>query len=132
MRVLIVEDDFISRRLLKEILSPYGSCDTVVDGEEAVLAFRLALEEKAPYDLVCMDIMMPKVDGQEALGKIREMEKDNGITGRAEVKVLMVSALDDPKNVVESYYLGGATSYVVKPITSDKIIAHIRELGMAV
>ena len=81
MRVLIVEDDFVARRVLKEILSPYGECDIVVDGEEAVQAFRLAWEDEEPYDLICMDIMMPNVDGHESLKRIRLIEQEMGNKG---------------------------------------------------
>ncbi len=130
MKILIAEDDFISRRILKEILSPYGDCDVVVDGEEAVQAFQMAIEEKKYYDLVCLDIMMPNTDGQEALKQIRETEKNRGIRGSAEVKVIMVTALDDPKTVFQAYYKGGATSYIVKPIERKKVIDEIRALGL--
>ena len=75
IKVLIVDDDFITRRILKSIFTPYGDCDIAINGEEAIQAFRLAREEKKPYDLICLDIMMPEIDGHEALMKIREMEK---------------------------------------------------------
>lgn len=130
MKILIVEDDFISRRILKEILSPCGDCDIVVDGEEAIQAFKLAREENEPYDLICMDIMMPNVDGQEALKQIRQIEKQAGVRGSAEVKVIMVTALDDPKTVFHAYYKGGATSYIVKPIEKEKLLIEIRNLGL--
>jgi len=130
MRTLIAEDDFTARRILKEILSPYGDCDVVVDGEEAVQAFRLAYEDNYPYNLICMDIMMPKMDGQEALRRIREMEKEMGIQGSKEVKVIIVTALDDPKNVIEAYYKGGATSYIIKPIEKAKILKEIYSFGL--
>ncbi|KAF0215132.1 MAG: two-component system chemotaxis family response regulator [Geobacteraceae bacterium] len=130
MRTLIVEDDFISRRILKDILSSHGDCDIAIDGKEAVQAFRMALDENKPYELICMDIMMPNMDGQEALKKIREIEKERGITGSREVKVIMTTALDDPKNVVEAYYKGGATSYVVKPINKGRLLGEIRGFGL--
>ena len=130
MKILIAEDDFIARRILKDILSPYGDCDIVIDGDEAIQAFRLAWEENRPYDLICMDIMMPNVDGQEALKKIREMEKQRGIKALSEVKVIMVTALGDPKTVVESFYKGGATSYIVKPINKQKLLQEVRNLGL--
>lgn len=130
MKTLIVEDDFISRRILKDILSAHGDCDIAIDGEEAVQAFRMALDDKRPYELVCMDIMMPTMDGQEALKRIREIEKERGITGAREVKVIMTTALDDPRNVVESYYRGGATAYVVKPINKGKLLGEIRGFGL--
>jgi len=130
MKILIVEDDFISRRILKEILAEYGNCDVVVDGEEAIQAFQLAHEEKAPYDLICLDIMMPNMDGHETLTLIREFEKDRGINGASEVKVIMVTALDDPKTVFKAYYRGGATSYIVKPIEKEKLVEELRVLGL--
>lgn len=130
MRTLIVEDDFIARRLIKEILSSFGECDIAIDGEEAVQAFRLALDDRKPYDLITMDIMMPNMDGQMALKKIREIEKERGIEGTREVKVIMTTALDDPKTVVEAYYRGGATSYLVKPVTRQKLMEEIREMRL--
>ena len=130
MRVLIVEDDFTSRKLLQKIVSPYGEADIAVNGQESIDAFEAALEENDPYDLVCMDIMMPEMDGQEALKKIRAIEKAKGIRNAEEVKVIMITALDDPKNVVEAYYKGGATSYVPKPIDRQLFLQLLRNLGL--
>lgn len=130
MRILIADDYFMARRILKEILAPYGDCDVVIDGDEAVQAFRLAWEEGAPYDLLCLDIMMPGMDGQEALVKIREMEAAMGVPPAQEAKVLMISALDDPRNVVKAYAKGGAASYLVKPIEKETLLAEVRKLGL--
>lgn len=130
MKILIVEDDFVARRTLKEILSPYGECDVVVDGEEAIQAFQMAWEEKAPYDLICMDIMMPRLDGQESLTRIREMEKHKGVKGSDEVRVIMISALDDPKTVINAFYRGGATAYIVKPVRKKALLQEIRAFGL--
>lgn len=132
MKVLIVEDDFISRKLLLSMLSHYADCDVAADGEEAVRAFRFALEEDSPYDLVFMDIMMPKMDGQEALAHIRQIEKDLERTGKKEVKVIMTTALDDPRNVFKAFHKGGATSYLIKPIDKRKLLDEIDKMGFAV
>lgn len=130
MKILIAEDDFTTRLILQAILSPYGECDLAVNGDEAIQAFRLALEEKKPYDLVCLDIMMPEVDGHEALKGIREIEKEIGIKDSEEVKVVMITALDDPKNVVKAFYKEGATSYMVKPIEKEKVLEELKKLGL--
>lgn len=130
MRVLIVEDDFVSRKLLQKLLSHYGECDVAVDGGEAIEAFKLAVNEGKPYDLVCMDIMMPQIDGQQALKEIRGIEKSRGVGPKDEVKVIMTTALDDPKTVVQSLYKGGATSYIVKPIDKKKLIEEVKNLGL--
>lgn len=129
MRVLIVEDDSTSSRLLEQILSPYGDIDVVENGQKAVDAFREALTGGIPYNLVCMDIMMPEMDGQEALKAIRALERENGVVVEEESKVVMTTALDDPKNVVEAYYKGGATSYVPKPIDRQVFLQLLKNLG---
>ncbi|MBN1524197.1 MAG: response regulator [Spirochaetales bacterium] len=130
MRVLIAEDDFGSRKLLQNILAEYGDCDVAVDGEEAIEAFKIAWKEQKPYELVCMDIMMPKVNGQEALKAIRDYERDSGIKPSEEAKVIMTTVLDDPKNVIDALYKGGASAYVVKPINKEKFLKEIHELGL--
>ena len=63
MRILIAEDDLVSRKFLFKFLSRYGECDLVVDGLEALDAFLISIKDDRHYDLICLDIMMPKVDG---------------------------------------------------------------------
>ncbi|MFW5486962.1 MAG: response regulator [Desulfovibrio sp.] len=130
MRALIVEDDFTSRKLLQKILSPYMECDIAVNGQEAVDAFRMAAEEGRPYDLITMDIMMPEMDGQGALKEIRAIERKTNTPSEKESKIVMTTALDDPKNVVEAYYKGGATSYVPKPIDKHMLLHLLQNLGL--
>jgi len=130
MRILIAEDEFSSRKVLEKFLDGYGQCDVVGDGDEAVESFAAAWEEKDPYDLVLMDIMMPKLDGQRALQQIRDFERSKGVLGFGEAKVIMVTALDDPKNVVEAFYEGGANSYLVKPIEKENLDAELQTLGL--
>lgn len=130
MRCLIVEDDFISRKIMRELLAPHFDVEIAVDGEEAVTAFKLALEAKAPYDLICMDIMMPRMNGSEALKIIRQLEKEQDTPANLEVKVIMTTALDDPKTVFDVYYNVGATAYIVKPISKAKLMRELRTLGL--
>jgi two-component system chemotaxis response regulator CheY len=130
MNILIAEDDFTSRRLLQNILAPYGESMITVNGEEAVEAFTLALEQGRPFDLVCMDIMMPVMDGQEALREIRAVEQRNGVKPADEAKIIMITALGDPRNVVDAYYKGGAALYLTKPIDVRTFIDAVRQLGL--
>lgn len=129
MKTLIAEDDFTSRRLLQKVLFPYGRCDVAVDGEESLEAVRLAWEENEPYDLICLDIMMPKMDGQEALMKIRSLEKDKGIQGLSGVKVIMTTALGDNENIMTAFK-EQCEAYLVKPIDKEKLLKEIRYLGL--
>jgi len=130
MKVLVVEDDFVSRKLLQKLLGHYGECDIAVNGKEAVEAFKLSLEGDSPYDLICMDIMMPGMDGQQALLEIREVEKSKGIPETGWVKVIMTTALDDPRNVVDALHKGGAASYIAKPIDKVKLLDEVRKMGL--
>jgi len=130
MRFLIVDDDFDSRRLMQKILYPYGYCDVAVDGEEAVEAFKSSIKNKEPYDLICLDIIMPNMDGQQALREIREIEGELGIAETKRVKAVMISALDDTKELHDAFFLGEATSYLVKPIRKKTLINEIRNLGL--
>lgn len=129
LRVLIVEDDFYSRRLLQRILAPYGECDIAVNGKEAVDAYERSLEDEFSYDLICLDILMPVMDGHEALKRIRELEDNREIYGENCVKVLMTSALDDKKNMLTAFS-GGCDGYITKPITKKQILGKVSELGL--
>jgi len=129
MRTLIVEDDFTSRLLLQSLLSRYGECHIAVNGREAVDAFRRAWESGQPYDLICMDIMMPEMDGQSAVREIRACEKGQGTLSATGVKIIMTTALDDVKNVVESFKLL-CDAYVFKPIDTGSLLDHLRFLRL--
>ncbi|MBN1972032.1 MAG: response regulator [Sedimentisphaerales bacterium] len=129
MRFLITEDDFATRRLMQRYLSDYGNCDIAVDGNEAVAAFRLALEEKEPYDLICLDIMMPGMDGRKALQTIRQIEQEHGIGGFDSTKVIMTTACEDSKNIFGSFR-EGCEAYIIKPVDKNKLIEEIAKLGL--
>src|ERR1035441_10919767 len=91
MKTLVVEDDFTSRLTLHTFLSRYGECHIAVNGREAVDAFRSALDSGRGYDLICMDIMMPEMDGREAVRQIRELEESRGTLSTHGAKIIMRS-----------------------------------------
>jgi two-component system chemotaxis response regulator CheY len=129
MKALIVEDDFTSRILLQGILQPHGVCHVCVNGREAVQAFRTAIESKEPYDLVCLDIMMPEMDGQTALKEMRTLEAAAGIGGSGTAKVIMTTALDDKKNILGAFR-EQCDIYLVKPIDKEKLLESLRALNL--
>ncbi|KGE73844.1 response regulator [Spirochaeta lutea] len=131
MKVLVAEDDFGSRKVISTLLReiPGVVLDLVVDGNEALEAFKLAWQEKKPYNLILMDIMMPGLDGQEALVQIRDVEKTMGLRQKDEVRAIMVTALEDPSNVIQAFNKGGATGYLIKPIQRDSLFEEIRKAG---
>lgn len=119
MRILIAEDDFASRKFLSKHLQKYGECDITVDGEEAMEAFLMALEDEEPYDLLCLDVMMPQMDGYQVLEKVRKMDK--------KVKIIMTTALNEEKNVKKAFDME-CTAYTGKPIDVDKFDLLIKKL----
>lgn len=129
MNILIVEDDVISRKLMFNYLKEYGECDLTENGLEAVEAFQMALDEGHPYDLICMDIMMPKLDGYKAFEQIRNIEKQYKIPMEKAVKVIMTTALNDGKNLKKSFEMG-CTAYAGKPINKEELIATIKQLDI--
>ena len=108
MRILLAEDDFVTRKFMMNFLSSYGECDAAVDGMEAVDAYLMALEDGEPYDLACLDIMMPVMDGYQVLRSIRDLEADHGIPEEEQVKVIMTTALNDEESKPRSDNAGNA------------------------
>jgi two-component system chemotaxis response regulator CheY len=129
MKTLIVEDDFVSRRLMQVILSPYGICHLAVNGREAVDAFVMACEENDPYDLICLDIMMPEMDGHEVLREVRRLEDQRGVCGLEGVKVIMITALSDPRTIMTAFK-EQCEDYLIKPIEKFKLLDKVRKLGL--
>lgn len=130
MRFLVVDDDFETRHLMQKLLRPFGDVDVATDGEEGVEAFSRALKEGDPYALVTMDILMPNIDGQQALREIRQIEKEHDIARENQARVIMVSGLDNSKELHDAFFLGEATSYIVKPINHTVLLQEIAKLGL--
>jgi two-component system chemotaxis response regulator CheY len=129
MKSLIVEDDFASRILMQNFLLPYGECHVAINGKEAITAFSLAINSKEPYQLVCLDIMMPEMDGQTALREIRTIESSRGIMLGDGAKVIMTTALNDIDNKINAIneFCDG---YLVKPIDRSKLLDLIRSFDL--
>ena len=130
MRILVVEDDMVSRKYLEYVLEEYGTCDVAVNGRLGADAFADALDRDTPYDLVCLDIMMPEMDGQAALRSMRRSEWEHDVPSDSRAAIIMTSALDDPQNIAEAYYGGGATAYLAKPIDRSILLRLLRTLGL--
>jgi two-component system chemotaxis response regulator CheY len=129
VKILIAEDDFISRLLLQELLKTYGQAHVAVNGREALEAVRVALESDRPYDLICLDIMMPEMSGQDALKEIRRAEESRGVPGQARAKIIMTTALADKANVVTARDQQ-CDSFLVKPIERTRLVGELRRLKL--
>ena len=127
MRILIAEDDLVSRKFLFRFLSTYGECDLVVDGVEALDAFLMSMKDGNPYDLICLDIMMPKVDGVKVLKYIRDLESQQGVLPEKRSKIIMTTALAETQFVQNAFDIG-CDAYAAKPIDTQKLIDVLKKL----
>lgn len=126
MRFLISEDDRPSRIYLNRLLSPYGETVLAADGIEAVEAFVAAKNDNKPFNLICLDIMMPRIDGIQALEAIRDYEKKNGIPKGKSTKVIIISALYEDDVVINST-LKDNVYFLSKPIDTQRLIDIIED-----
>lgn len=131
MKVLIVDDELTNRKLLQTMLENLGHCDLAENGKEAVDLFTQSMESNELYDIIFLDIKMPVMDGHESLQKIREIEEAKGIYVGNGVKVVMVTALGDKKNILSAFQ-EGCEYYLVKPFQQNKLYDLISEMGFEI
>ncbi|MBU2643842.1 response regulator [bacterium] len=127
MRFLIVDDDLTNRKLLTTMLEDVGKCDIAVNGQEAVDLFKMTLSGESAYDVIFLDIKMPVMDGHETLRQVRALEEKNGIFPGDGVKIVMVTALGDKKNILDAFQ-EGCEYYLVKPFQRQKLLELLDEL----
>ena len=131
MKKLIVDDDISTRQLLHAILMNFATCDMAVDGQKAVELVAQAIEKKEIYDIIFLDIMMPELNGHEALLEIRKLEDSNNIHIGNGSKVVMQTCLDDKENILSSFR-EGCEYYIMKPYNKLKILELIEKMGYTV
>jgi len=129
MKSLIVEDDLTTRVLLQKLLERYGQCHIAVNGRDGVEAARAAMEAGKPYDLICLDIMMPDLDGHAVLKEIRGMEEARGIVSADGAKIVMTTGLADANNVKQAIR-GQCSWYLIKPIKTSKLVHLLEQLKL--
>jgi len=129
MRTLIVEDNLVNQIILRSFLSKYGECKVAANGKQALAAFSVAQKSGRGYDLICMDIMMPEMDGQAAIKEIRVLEEAAGKSSSDGVKIIMTTAAADTENVMQSFS-SSCDAYLFKPIDTGKLLDHIRDFHL--
>jgi two-component system chemotaxis response regulator CheY len=125
LRILLAEDDLSCRLVLQTFLSRYGECHVAVNGTEAVEAFRAAMEQGRAYDLICMDILMPEMNGREAVRLIRAMEEARGILSTSGAKIIMTTTVEDAKEVILCFQ-ELCDAYLMKPIDLTELIGQMK------
>jgi len=125
----LVDDDNDVLRLLEHHLQGRGNCALADNGNKAVSAFRSELEAGHCYDLVCLDIMMPDMDGRDVLMEIRDLERSFGVSARHRSKIAMVTSVDTPKDKLKAFH-ASCDAYINKPIAKEAILKVIESLGI--
>lgn len=127
MKILIVDDDFVSRTKMKTILKGIGSCTDEEHAANAVKIFEQALGSGQPFDLITLDIHMPDMDGTEVLYRIRQMEKDT--PDAVPVKIFMVTSHSDKDSLITCLQ-AGCDGFIVKPFTHDTLLSKLKTSGL--
>jgi PAS domain S-box-containing protein len=119
LRVLLAEDHPVNQKVVQLILAPMGAEVTVAeDGLQALWAF-----ERATFDLVLMDMQMPRMDGLAATRAIRKLQAE---AGSPATPVVMLSANAMPQHRQDALD-AGADLHLAKPITAATLIAAVQE-----
>ncbi len=129
MRSLIIEDNAINRKYLLNLLKVYGPVEMAENGQIGVDLFGENLEQGQLFDLICLDVMMPEMDGQETLKRIRQLEASHGIFGLDGVKVIMTTAMDDKKTILQAFKTG-CESFLIKPIDKNALVQALKNLEL--
>jgi len=129
MKTLIVEDDFTARLVLQQALSRHGECHIAVNGLEAVEAVRMAIEQGDPYNLVCMDVVMPEMDGPAAVWRIRAFEEARGIPPAARTRIVMTTIVEELGGAFQSFRQLW-DGYMMKPVDIGELMGHLQGFGL--
>jgi HD-like signal output (HDOD) protein len=129
MRILVVDDELVSREKMKHIMSSLGECDEVASGQDALKAFSDARTDGKQYDLITLDISMPGMDGTEVLGRIRTLEREEGISKEDQVRIIMVTAASE-KDMILTCIKAGCNDYIMKPFDRETVVKKIGDRGL--
>ncbi|HQP29814.1 MAG TPA: response regulator [Deltaproteobacteria bacterium] len=129
MKSLVVEDDATCRTIMQAYLTPFGECRLAENGRDALAALAEAWEQGSPFDLVCLDIIMPEMDGHAVLAGIRDMEAARGVTSPNGIKVIMTSGAGDIDHIAQSFEKD-CVAYIVKPVLKSTLLETLKELRL--
>jgi len=127
VKILIVEDNNIDQYIFEAFLKSYGICDFAKNGNIALKKFEKSYRKNNPYDIIFLDIIIPKICGYEVLSIIRNYEKM--MNNFDQVKIVMVSSLNDLKNIKKAFQKK-CNAYITKPVYHEVIDKTIKDLGL--
>lgn len=123
-KILIVDDNFVTRKLIQEILKDKAVCDAAASVQDAIEAYNLANTESDPYALVLLDVAMPEINGMEFLKYVRDDEQKRGFLLGEGVPIIMVTAYKEHFLKAFDY---GCDDYIIKPIDAKNMLKKIED-----
>lgn len=128
MKILIVDDEVISRKVLFKKMELFGECTALDDPQQALSKINHAAEKKAPFDLVTLDVSMPGMDGKQVLQQIRKNELAKKIPRADQIKIIMVTSRMNTATIKACIKLG-CNGYLSKPVSTSQILENLKKLG---
>ena len=128
MKILVVDDESVSRKTLGKALESFGQCEEAESGHQATAAFKQAWDESSPFNLLMLDLSMPDMDGREVLLEIRSMEKDMKVPNEELTKIVMVTSHSEEDTVLDCLR-AGCNDFVVKPFDPEALFEKLARLG---
>ncbi len=127
MKILIVDDEYVALSKMTTLLSKYGDCKFATDGKQALKLFDIAVaDEGHPYDLITIDIDMPKIDGLELLKIISQKEQNRNIS---RAKKIIISAENSADNVLQAVQ-NHCDAFIAKPVLKRTLVDKLKEIGI--
>jgi len=123
MKILIVDDDFVCRSLMEEVANDFGDCISVASGRDALTACQRASSAHDPFDLILLDIMMPEMDGQEVLKRVRKMNI-------SQPKIILTTALTNPVVLSQNMSKRKYDGFISKPISRQDLNKELQRLRL--
>ena len=122
-KTLVVDDSSIALLMTGYMLNKMGIVDITEaeDGLQALDKFSQAVQNGTPYSLVFLDIVMPKLGGQEALRRMRAIEAEAGITEENRSVIIMATSLHSTEDMMNALIEGDCSDYLVKPFKAEDV-----------
>ena len=128
MKILIVDDENISRNILLAKMTHMGTCVAVNSAKKALAELDKAKAEKQPFDFITLDVSMPGMGGQELLEHIRKKEIQDKIPKNDRVKILMITARMN-MGTINACIKRGCNGYLTKPVSHVQLVQSLSHLG---
>lgn len=131
LKVLIVDDSDLQADMLAATLQDFGieNCTISLNALEAMQRFEAEYAGDEPFTLVFLDIVMPEMDGQEALKRMRTLELNLAAPEKQRTTIIMTTSLDSPKDMIQALIEGDCDDYIVKPVLAQNVKSMLVKYG---